>query len=75
VLGGVLGQLIGWRGLFLLTAAPAAMMLVAALLLPAAREPAARPARVRGTVLRSPGVPLATLASAIVGAGIMRCRS
>lgn len=70
VLGGVLGQLTGWRGLFLLTAAPAIAMLTAALLVPAAREQATRPARVRGTVLRMPGVPVATLASAIVGAGV-----
>jgi len=70
VLGGVLGQLVGWRGLFLLTAAPAAVMLAVAVLGPAAREPAARPARARGTVLRRPGVPLAVLASAIVGAGV-----
>lgn len=70
VFGGVLGQLIGWRGLFLLAAAPATVMLAAALLLPAVRKPTGGPGRVSGTVLRRPGVPLATLANALVGAGI-----
>jgi predicted MFS family arabinose efflux permease len=51
-------------------AAPAIVMLTTALLVPAAREQAATPARERRTVLRMPGVPLATLASAVVGAGV-----
>lgn len=72
VLGGVLGQLAGWRGLFLLTVAPVAVLLpsVAAARGPATsrKAPAAGPRK--QTVLRRPGIPLATASSAIVGAGV-----
>lgn len=56
--------------LFLLTAAPAAVMLAVAFLLPRPERQQPKAPQPSGNVLRLPGVPLAAVASVVVGAGV-----